>query len=162
MVRAMRAFLDFCYLVRRDIIDEYGLREIRNALERFRHYREIFVITGVRPDGISLPRQHSIFHYPSHIENFASPGGVCTSMSESKHIVAVKKPYRRSNKHNALFQILLTNERNDKLAAARADFTARGMLEGSCLEEAHHQYLSTRKFAASVCDLNLTQVFFRR
>ncbi len=67
--------------------------------------------------------------------------------------MAVKKPYRRSNKHNALFQILLTNERNDKLAAARVDFTGRGMLEGSCLDEAHHQYLSSRTFPASVCDL---------
>ncbi len=153
MVRAMRAFLDFCYLVRRNIIDEHGLREIRNALERFRHYQEIFVITGVRPDGISLPRQHSIFHYPSHIENFASPGGVCTSSTESKHIVAVKKPYRRSNKHNTLFQILLTNERNDKLAAARVDFTARGMLEGSCVEEARHQYLLSCMFILSICDL---------
>lgn len=140
MVRAFRAFLEFCYLVRRNVIDGNCLREIENALERFRHYREIFVITKVRPEGISLPRQHSIFHYPTNIRNFASPGGTCTTLSESKHIVAIKRPYRRSNKHNALFQILITNERLDKLAAARINFTSRGMLDGTCLDEALKVY----------------------
>ncbi len=153
MVRAIRAFLDFCYLVRRNIIDEYGLREIRNALERFRHYREIFVITGVRPDGISLPRQHSIFHYPSHIENFASPGGVCTSMSSPNILWRSRNPTDGRISTTLCSKILLTNERNDKLAAARVDFMARGMLEGSCVEEAHHRYLLSRMYPASVCDL---------
>lgn len=64
MVRAIRAFLDFCYLVRWNIINTHCLSKIDNALAWFRHYHEIFVITGVRPDGISLPRQHSVFHYP--------------------------------------------------------------------------------------------------
>ncbi len=73
--------------------------------------------------------------------------------------MAVKKPYRRSNKHNALFQILLTNERNDKLAAARVDFTARGMLEGSCVEEARHQYLLSCMFVLSICDLLIFNIF---
>ncbi len=114
---------------------------------------KIFVITGVRPDGISLPRQHSIFHYPSHIENFASPGGVCTSMSESKHIVAVKKPYRRSNKHNALFQILLTNERNDSSQPLASISWLEGCWKEVASKEAHHRYLLSRMYPASVCDL---------
>ena len=36
----------------------------------------------------------------------------------------------------ALGQMLLTNQRLDKLAAAQVDFTVRGMLEGTCLSEA--------------------------
>ena len=32
--------------------------------------------------------------------------------------------------------MLLTNQRNEKLAAARADFDARGMLTGTCLSDA--------------------------
>ncbi len=140
MVRAIRAFLDFCYIARRNIIDAHSLVELENALDRFRHYREVFVLAKVRPGGISLPRQHAIFHYPSHIRNFAALNGVCTSITESKHIVAVKRPYRRSNKHNALGQILLTNERIDKLAAARVDFGARGMLQGTVMEQALQRY----------------------
>jgi hypothetical protein len=72
-------------------------------------------------------------HYYDHIKNFGSPNGLCSSITESKHIAAVKRPWRRSNKHNALPQMLKINERLDKLAVARADFKARGMLDNSCL-----------------------------
>lgn len=47
---------------------------------------------------------------------------------ESKHIKAVKKPYRRTNRFQALGQMLVSNQWQDKLAAARADFQAHGML----------------------------------
>jgi len=40
----------------------------------------------------------------------------------------VKKPWRRSNRYNALGQMLQTNQRLDKLAAMRASFVERGML----------------------------------
>jgi hypothetical protein len=72
-------------------------------------------------------------HYYDHIKNFGSPNGLCSSITESKHIAAVKRPWRRSNKHAPLQQMLRTNERLDKIAAARVDFTARGMLADSCL-----------------------------
>lgn len=67
-------------------------------------------------------------HYYDNIKNFGSPNGLCSSITESKHIVAVKRPWRRSSRYKALSQILKVNERLDKLAAARADFTTRGML----------------------------------
>lgn len=63
---------------------------------------------------------------------FGAPNGLCSSITESKHIKAVKKPWRRSSKHKALGQMLLTNQRLDKIAAARVDFQLRGMLKGSC------------------------------
>ncbi|KAH7917121.1 hypothetical protein BV22DRAFT_1108625 [Leucogyrophana mollusca] len=44
---------------------------------------------------------------------------------------AVKEPWRRSSRNRALGQMLLTNQRIDKLAASRVNFTARGMLEGT-------------------------------
>ncbi|KAG2150701.1 uncharacterized protein EDB93DRAFT_1327959 [Suillus bovinus] len=61
-----------------------------------------------------------------------APNGLCSSITESKHIKAVKQPWRRSSKYNALSQMLLTNQRLDKVAAARVDFTTRSMLKGSC------------------------------
>ncbi|KAG1755316.1 hypothetical protein EDD22DRAFT_751299, partial [Suillus occidentalis] len=67
---------------------------------------------------------------------FGAPNGLCSSITESKHIKAVKEPWRWSNKHNALGQMLLTNQRLDKLAASRLDFAARGMLVGSVLSRA--------------------------
>jgi hypothetical protein len=72
-------------------------------------------------------------HYGLLIEVFGAPNGLCSSTTESKHIKAVKKPYRRSGRNKPLSQILLTNKRLDKLAAARVDFTARGMMDGALL-----------------------------
>jgi hypothetical protein len=69
-------------------------------------------------------------HYGSKIERFASPNGVCSSITESTHITAVKKPWRRSNHHNALPQMMKTISRLYKLSALRQVFENRGMLEG--------------------------------
>ncbi|KAG6825644.1 hypothetical protein H0H92_002967 [Tricholoma furcatifolium] len=131
MVRAVAALTEFCYLVRRDVIDEDTLSKIDLALQRFHQHREAF--RCVRPEGFSLPRQHSLTHYVLSITEFGAPNGLCSSITESKHIKAVKRPYRRSNKHKPLGQMLVTNQRLAKLAAARIDFKRRGMLEGTGL-----------------------------
>jgi hypothetical protein len=133
MIRALSVFLDFCYLSRRDIITEMTLGEMESALSRFHENRTIFFDHGVRPTGFSLPRQHSLMHYVRSIQLFGSPNGLCSSITESKHIKAVKEPWRRSSHFQALGQMLLTNQWLDKLAASRVDFEARGMLHGPCL-----------------------------
>jgi len=51
-----------------------------------------------------------------------------TASAHPHHITAVKKPWRRSSRFEALGQMLLTNQRLDKLAATKADFISRGML----------------------------------
>ena len=58
---------------------------------------------------------------------------VLVSESESTHIKAVKEPWRHSSRFEALCQMLLTNQRLDKLAAAHADFVSCKMLVGTCL-----------------------------
>jgi hypothetical protein len=133
MVQAMRALIDFIYLARRDILDSNSLDELGEALERFHKYRQIFQESGVRPKGFNLPRQHSLIHYVQLIRAFGAPNGLCYSITESKHIKAVKEPWQRSSRFEVLGQMLLTNQRLDKLAASRVDFTHRGMLVGTCL-----------------------------
>ncbi|KAG2367402.1 hypothetical protein BDR07DRAFT_1448953 [Suillus spraguei] len=123
--------VNFCYIVRREALTEDDLVKLQDALDRFHQYREIFKTTGV-VSTFSLPRQHSLCHYIVLIRLFGAPNGLCSSITESKHIKAVKEPWRRSSRFNALGQMLLTNQRLDKLAAARVDFEARGMLRGSC------------------------------
>ena len=88
----------------------------------------MFQDVGVQPKGFCLPRQHSLVHYRHQIEDFGAPVGLCTSITESCHITAVKKPWHRSNHHDTLGQMLLTNERLDKLAAMRSRFVECGML----------------------------------
>ncbi|KAJ7803304.1 hypothetical protein B0H13DRAFT_2244639 [Mycena leptocephala] len=108
IVQAITSFLDFCYLI----------------------FRTLDVRTDT-PGGsaaFSLPQQHSLVHYHHGVEEYGAPGEVCSSITESCHITAVKKPWRRSSRYEALSQMLLTNKRLDKLAAACADFVERGML----------------------------------
>ena len=133
-MRTFRAFLEFCYIARRDAITEDDLSQLQDALVRFHEYREIFITTGVRSHFL-LPRQHSMVHYHWLIRQFGAPNGLCSSITESKHIRAVKEPWRRSNRNEALGQMLVTNQRLDQLAAARTDFANRRMLNGTCLSE---------------------------
>lgn len=141
MLRALRAFLDFCYIARRNVHDTISLAALQDALDRFHQHRAIFVQCGVRMN-FNLPRQHSLKHYLSLIRAFGAPNGICSSITENKHIKAVKEPWRRSSRFDALGQMLLTNQRLDKLSAARVDFRARGMLQGTCLSDIIQQ-LST-------------------
>lgn len=134
MVEALRAFLEFCYIARRNVHDSNSLIALEDALTRYHTHRQIFQDCGLRPDGFNLPRQHSLIHYLQLIRAFGAPNGLCSSITESKHIKAVKEPWRRSNRCNALGQMLVTNQRLDKLAAARVNFAHRGMLESTSLE----------------------------
>ena len=122
--------MNFCYLVRHNAITSDTLHEIENTLAQFHHYCQIFIQTGVRID-ISMPRQHALKHYPRAICLFGSPNGLCSSMMESKHIKAVKEPWRCSSWHKALLQMLRTNSRLDKMSFARRIFTEWGMMLGS-------------------------------
>ncbi|KAJ7440651.1 hypothetical protein B0H11DRAFT_2292790 [Mycena galericulata] len=137
IVQTIAAFLDFCYLVRRADFDELTLDAVDRAVRTFHAHRQIFKELNVRADtpggstAFSLPRQHSMVHYRHGIEEYGAPGGVCSSITESRHITAVKKPWRRSSRYEALAQMLQTNQRLDKLIAARADFVERGMLASS-------------------------------
>lgn len=117
MVRAIAAFLEICYLVRRSQIHEDALDEIDAAVKRFQVERQVFVDYGIRDD-FNLPRQHSLQHYRYLVQLFGAPNGVCSSITESRHITAVKDAWRRTNKNEPLGQILLINQRMDKLEAA--------------------------------------------
>ncbi|KAG1864362.1 hypothetical protein F4604DRAFT_1882080 [Suillus subluteus] len=134
VVRTFCAFLEFCYLVWCNIITESTLVQIQDALDRFHCYRKVFESTGVVPT-FSLPRQHLCSHYILLIRLFGAPNGLCSSITETKHIKAVKEPWRRSSHYKALGQMLVTNQCLDKLAASCIDFKSRGMLNGTCLSE---------------------------
>ncbi|KAJ7907795.1 hypothetical protein B0H13DRAFT_2332007 [Mycena leptocephala] len=103
MVKCIAAFMDFCYLVQQNSITSDALDDIQEVLDHFHTHRDIFIQTGVRVN-ISLLRQHALVHYPRSIRLFASPNGLCSSITESKHIKAVKEPWRCSNRFNALIQ----------------------------------------------------------
>ncbi|KAH9835642.1 uncharacterized protein C8Q71DRAFT_762915 [Rhodofomes roseus] len=136
VVRAVRWYLEYAYIIRHPEQTDDTLRRADEAWTHYCRFREIFRVAGVREDGFSIPRQHGQKHTSRHTRNFGALYGLCTSITENRHITAVKKPWRRSSRYKAIGQMLQTNARLEKLAAARVDFTVRGMLEGTCLSEA--------------------------
>jgi hypothetical protein len=129
MVQCVREFVECCYIARRNAITSSDLDIFNQHLKRFHELRNVFIETSVRTS-ISLPRQHALMHYTSNIERFGSPNGVCSSITESTHITAVKEPWRRSSRNNPLPQMVQTISRLYKLNALRHVFENRGMLDG--------------------------------
>jgi hypothetical protein len=117
-------------------MNDETLSLIQESLDRFYQCHAIFQVLGVRLTGFTLPRQHSISHYPQQICLFGAPNGLCSSITKSKHIPVVKKTFRCSNCCKALGQILLRNQQQDKIAVAHCDFESRGMLRGKVLTDA--------------------------
>ncbi|KDQ05491.1 hypothetical protein BOTBODRAFT_122748, partial [Botryobasidium botryosum FD-172 SS1] len=143
IIRCIRSFLDLCYLLRRYSHDQDSLKQIDTTLAEFHHHREHFHRTGTRLD-FSLPRQHSLVHYHHLIEEFGSPNGLCSSITESRHITAVKEPWHQSGKYQALRQMLETNQRLDKLTAARSHLSEQGFLQGTVLSDAIDNLIGSR------------------
>ena len=129
MVQCIQAFMECCYIARRNAITSSDLKTFHQYLTRFHDLRDVFIEAGVRTS-VSLPRQHSLSHYVRKIELFGSPNGICSSITESLHIRAVKEPWRRSNRFEPLPQMMKTISRLDKLASLRRVLDNRGMLGG--------------------------------
>ena len=100
IIRALHAFLEFCYIARRNSLTEQDLDQLEDAVSCFHQYREVFIDSGIREDFL-MPRQHSIKHYRALIQLFGALNGLCSSITESKHIQAVKETWRRSNCNEA-------------------------------------------------------------
>ncbi|KAI5992849.1 hypothetical protein EDC04DRAFT_2872713 [Pisolithus marmoratus] len=74
IILTFSSFLKFCYLVCRNVITEPTLITIKDTLTSFHSHHGIFHDTGV--------------HYPYLICQFGVPNGLCSSITESKHIKA--------------------------------------------------------------------------
>jgi hypothetical protein len=112
------------------VISAPVLQRLQEQIAKFHKLREVFIDLGVRVS-ISLPRQHALSHYVRLIMLFGAPNGLCSSITESKHIKAVKEPWRRSNRFKALGQMLICIIRMEKMAALRRSFSQHGMLNGT-------------------------------
>jgi hypothetical protein len=118
IVHMFCALLEFCYITQHNVITEASLVQLSDVLTMFHCYPQVFKTTGTVPHFL-LSHQHSMTHYADMIQLFGASNRLCSLITESKHIKVVKEPWRWSNKHNALGQMLLTNQWLDKLAASR-------------------------------------------
>ncbi|KAF8227756.1 hypothetical protein L208DRAFT_1295229, partial [Tricholoma matsutake] len=67
--------------------------KLEDALKRYHTHCKIFQECGVHAAGFNLPQQHSLLHYLQLIRAFGAPNGLSSSITESKHIKAVKEPW---------------------------------------------------------------------
>ncbi|KAL4068167.1 hypothetical protein J3A83DRAFT_4359936 [Scleroderma citrinum] len=132
VISTFHAFLEFCYTVEWNVLMEKDLDYLDEVLTHVHHHHKIFKTAGVVTT-FSLPCQHSMKHYKQLIQLFGTPNGLCSLITESKHVKAIKKPYQHTSKYHALSQMLIINQWLDKLAASHTDFKSQGMLEGTCL-----------------------------
>ena len=98
MVQAICAFLEFFYLAQCEVYDTDSRRALddTDALWQFYCHCKNFHSSGVHTNSFNLPRQHSLNHYIKLICTFGAPNGLCSSIMKSKHIKAVKEPWRHS------------------------------------------------------------------
>ncbi|KIL60923.1 hypothetical protein M378DRAFT_83194, partial [Amanita muscaria Koide BX008] len=154
MVQCFAAFMELCYIAHRNAISSHDLTRLKNELRRFHQLRQVFIDVGVRTS-ISLPCQHAVSHYPRGIQYFGSLNGLCSTITESKHIKVVKEPWRRSNRYNALSQMLTTISRGEQLSALQMLFTSNGMLTGTTASYIK-QELWREATAANIFSLDVT------
>ena len=106
MVKALHVFLEFCYITQHNVHDTQSLKELDNMLQCYHRYREIFITTHIWTR-FNLPCQHALIHYSKVIHQFGALNGLCSSITESKHIEAVKEPWWWSSHFDVLCQMLM-------------------------------------------------------
>ena len=63
MVKALQAFLGFCYIVWCDVCGTESLNTLEDALDCFCCHCEIFRMSGIHLNGFNLPQSHAAVHY---------------------------------------------------------------------------------------------------
>ena len=95
MVKAPQAFLNFCYIVQHDIHDTQSLSVLQDALDCFHKHCKILQMSGIFSNEFNLPQSHVAVHYLQLIWEFSAPNGLCSSITELKHIKVVKEPWQQ-------------------------------------------------------------------
>ena len=93
MVQSIATFMDVCYIAHHNAIMAPALEHFCESVEKFHELYNIFIEASVC-NSISVPRQHALKHFYRSIHLFGSPNCLCSSITDLKHIKAVKEPWR--------------------------------------------------------------------
>jgi len=130
MVQSIATFMDACYIACCNAITASALEHFYESVENSHKLWNIFIEASVC-NLISLPCQHALKHFYKSIHLFGSPNSLCSSITELKHIKAVKEPWCQSSHYQVLIQMLRTLVQMDKMAALHRVFLDCGMLAGT-------------------------------
>jgi hypothetical protein len=99
-------------------------------LQEFHETQKFFLESGVT-NKLAAPRQHALSHYIQGIKAFGALNGLCSSITKSKHIKAVKKPWCHSSQNTPIFQMMDWITRLEKLARIKAYLTSLQLMWGT-------------------------------
>ncbi|KAI9507792.1 hypothetical protein F5148DRAFT_1276064 [Russula earlei] len=101
MVHCIANFMDACYIAHRNAITSPSLEHFHHCVNIFQELRNIFITMHVWTT-ISLPRQHALDHFYHAMQFFGSPNGLCSLITESKHIKAMTALYQLFSKQGMM------------------------------------------------------------
>ncbi|CUA75367.1 Leucine--tRNA ligase [Rhizoctonia solani] len=130
-VTATSSMMDVFFRLRLPQVDEDDLGAINEGLERFHHYKRVFVDHGAftnRWGWNGVPKLHMASHWTHQIRQLGTPDGYDTEITERLHRHAVKNPYHQTSKVNAIPQMILRLQRKETWAEARAKFVRAGLV----------------------------------
>ena len=133
MFQCLAIFLDFTYTACYSEHDIVSLSTMEKALAYFHKLHVVLIKTRVFPDRFGLPCQNSLVHYIHSIQQFGSPNGLCSSITKSNHIKAIKKTWRCSNYNEPIDQMLGMLTYLLKLSATAIKFRCCRMLQNNVL-----------------------------
>jgi hypothetical protein len=141
---AIRALMDFRYLVQAHQINDGGLERISAALDEFHTNKDAIITAGLRRgegkkviSNWYIPKLEFMQSIVPSIRNTGVPMQWTADVTEHAHITVVKDPARSSNNNNYDPQICRHLDRDEK--CRRFDL-ATGLLDPDKLQSTPHEY----------------------
>jgi hypothetical protein len=110
---------------------------MESLLQEFHNVRAFFLESNVMSK-VAAPQQHALSHYVHSIKLFGALNGLCSSITESKQIDSVKKPWRNSSRNAPIFQMMTRISRLEKISSLTSYLTSLGMMWGSTSQFMQH------------------------
>jgi hypothetical protein len=121
VMRCLRAFHDFLYLVQYRSHTETTLGYLSDALKTFHQNKDIFIEKGVRRgkngplDHFCIPKLAGLHVYATHIPQMGTSPQYSTEITEAYHRPMAKDAYRATNHRNFLEQMCRFLDRNERI-----------------------------------------------
>ena len=114
LVRAVRALLDFLYLVQYPVHTDETLELMEDGVRRFHENKDIFIDLGIR-EAFNIPKLHFTWHYVMFIKLYGTTDNFDTAYTERLHIDFAKDAYAATNHKDEFTQMTNWLERKEKI-----------------------------------------------
>jgi hypothetical protein len=104
-IKAVKALLDFIYLVQYTTHDTNTLGYMQEALNIFHQNKKYFIDVGCHPS-LNIPKLHSLLHYADSIKLFGMMDNYNTELFERLHIDFAKEGWQASNHRDKFPQMV--------------------------------------------------------